>query len=425
MQHLERALDRNPEHADALTAYEQAAAREPRRLERQYRKLIHRLGDRAVELRVRLWWSLAGLYERLGDATSAKVVHEILARLAPEDPRLQTPPAPPASGAESEVLAEAWRRDPADGASGRALFQSLHDAQRWDEALAAAGALLARGQADATQTEYHRRYRPRFLVRAAQPLSPQLIDRLRDPEDDRDLARLFAHAFAACPAPLALGDFGVTPADRVATDMLPAPFAAVLSYLAAQLGVPAPPVFRRDELGRAVVAAPVELPALIAGPQALAETHRVALGFRLARALVLLAPGRAEAVSLSGRQLKVVLLATLALAQPGLKLDDPDGQVAALRAKLATSPSLAREVAPLVEKLLRGPQGTLNLSRYARGLSRSADRVALVLTGDVELGARLAAESAQVPDAAPALVAFALGASYHAAREALGLTISV
>jgi hypothetical protein len=150
----------------------------------------------------------------------------------------------------------------------------------------------------------------------------------------------------------------------------------------------------------------------------------VALGYRIARALMLLAPGRAEAATMPSRNLKVILLASMSLAQPGLKVEDQDGQIAAMRAELSKSSTLAEEVAPLVEKLLRGPQGTLNLSRYARGVQRSADRVALVLTGDVELGARVVAGS-PIADAADELIRFALGPAYLAAREALGLTIAV
>jgi DNA-binding response OmpR family regulator/tetratricopeptide (TPR) repeat protein len=431
--HLEKVLDTDPTRGDALTALEAAHTRRAdwRRLERQYRKLIHRLGDQQdPERALRLWWRLAELYRvRLGDRSSAKVAYEIAAKLAPDDPRPRDALAklhgeePGDWQKTAQALRESWRIAPGDGQPGRALFKLHVEGERWDLALAAAGALAARGVEDAAATEFLKRFRTRFLQRAGAPLSSQLVDRLRHPDDDRVLSRLFAVVFAVHHPPFALADLGVSAVDGIAPETLPEPFAKVLAYLAELFGVSAPPVYRRADFGSDAHVGAMAEPVLLAGPQALALHDRIGLAFRLGRALTYLWPGRALVGALPTRHLKTILLATVTLSSPGLKIDDADGQIAALRAQLAVAPGLARDVAPLVDRLLK-VQGALNLSRYTRGLARTAERVGLLVCNELQAAARITAETS-VPGAVDDLLDFALSPEYHSAKEALGLSIAV
>ncbi len=434
VKHLEKVLDADPTRGDALTALEAAHTRRSdwRRLERQYRKLIHRLGDQQdPERALRLWWRLAELYRaRLNDQGSAKVAYEIAAKLAPDDPR----PREALAKLHAEVpgdwlkaqqaLRESWRIAPSDGKPGRALFKLHHDGQRWDLALSSAAALAARGVEDAQAADFLKRFRTRFLQRAARTLSAELIEKLRHPDDDPVLSRLFAVVFAARHPPISLAELGVAVTDHIAPETLPEPFQKVLTYLGDLFAVAAPPVYRRADFGGDAHVGATAQPVLLAGPQALALNDRVGLAFRLARAFTYLWPGRAVSGALPSRQLKVTLLATVTLASPGLKIDDADGQIATYRAQLAAIPSLAREVGPLVEELLKNPKGTLNLSRYARGLARTADRVGLLVCNEVQAAARITAESS-VPGALDDLLDFALSPEYQSAKEAIGLSIAV
>lgn len=435
--HLTRVLDADPARAEALTTLEAACMHlgEHRRLERQYRKLIHRLGDaHDPERALRLWWRLAELYRtRLDDKASAKIAYEIAAQLAPDDPRPREALArlyvedPDTWRQAAQALRDSWRLQPDDPEPGRALFKLHLDGERWDAAYAVAEALAVRGAADDGAAELARRFRPRFLVRAQRAVGDddRLVDRVRHPDDDRDLSELFARLFAVWQPQLGWDVLGVKPDDQIDAAMLPTPFARVLGYCAEQLGVTAPAVYRRGDFTDETHVGAATPPVLLAGPQALALADHTALSFRLGRALTYLVPGRAFAGSLPSRQLKQAVLAAMTLAQPSLRVEDPDGEVKDIRVALMTAaPPLQRELQPICERIVAGSQSTLNLARYARGLARTADRVGLLLCNDLSTAVRIVMASA-APGAENELIDFALSEEYGRARAALGLSICV
>ena len=444
--HLTRVLDADPARAEALTALEAACLRrgEHQRLERQYRKLIHRLGDaHDPERALRLWWRLAELYRtRLDDRASAKVAYEIAAKLAPDDPRPREALAllyaedPAAWQQAARALRDSWRLQPDDGDPGRALYKLHAGGQRWDAAYAVAAALAVRGADDADAAELFRRHRPRFLARARHPLDAapagggagdvaSLAERVRHPDDDRDLSDLFARLFAVWQPPVGWDVLGVGPDDRLDGAQLPAPFARVLAYCAGELGVAVPAVYRRGDFGDEAHVGAARPPVLLAGTQSLALADTSALAFRLGRALTYLLPGRAVAGALPSRQLKQTVLAAMTLAQSSLRIDDPDGEIKAIRVALtAAAPTLGRELQPICERIVAGTQATLNLARYARGLARTADRVGLLLCNDLSTAVRIVMASA-APGAENELIDFSLSDEYLQAREALGLSICV
>jgi CheY-like chemotaxis protein/tetratricopeptide (TPR) repeat protein len=430
--HLERVLDADPTRGDALMALEGAHTRRSDwpRLEKQYRKLIHRLGDaQDPERALRLWWRLAELYRtRLNDASSAKVAYEIAAKLAPDDPRPREALArlfaedPRAWEKAALALRESWRLAPEDPAPGRALFKLHADAERWDAALTVAQALACRGVDAPEAVELMKRFRPRFLQRAQTPISDALFARIRHPDDQPELETLFAHVFHVWRPSFTLLDLGVAAGDRVAE--LPETFARVLFYVAQELAVDSPPVFKRGDFGAEAHVGAMMPPILLAGPHALAQADRVELAFRLGRALTYLRGTRGLAGALPSRQLKQLMLAALTLVQPGLKADDSDGQIAKMRALLGQSHDLASKLAPVVNKLLSAGQQTLNLSRFSRAMARTAERVGLLLCGDLPVAWRAVGEGS-APGAADDLLDFSLSVDYLQAREQLGLSVAV
>jgi CheY-like chemotaxis protein/tetratricopeptide (TPR) repeat protein len=439
LEHLDRVLAAAPARAESLSAFEAACGRrgDHKRLERQYRKLIHRLGSDGAA--VGLWWRLAELYRtKLDDRASARVAYETAARLMPDDPRPREALArlladDPRSWQEAaRALRESWRLAPDDPDPGRALFKLHHDAERWDAAYAVAAALAVRGAGDDASQAYLRRLQPRFLVRAQSPLDgaaradgPPWVDQLRHPDDDRDLSQLFARLFAAWQPPFGLPAPPITADDAIELARLPPPFARVLAYTAHQLGVAVPPVYRRADLGADVHVAPARAPLLMVGAQASTLTDLTALAFRLGRALTACLPGRAIAGALPARQLKQTLLAALTVTSPSLRLDDQDGEIARLRGLIAgAGPTLAQQIAPACERILAATQATLSLSRYARGLLRTADRVGLLLCNDLAGALRIVLADG-APGAENDLIDFALSDDYLAARAAVGLSVAV
>jgi hypothetical protein len=78
----------------------------------------------------------------------------------------------------------------------------------------------------------------------------------------------------------------------------------------------------------------------------------------------------------------------------------------------------------MCERIVAGSQATLSLTRYARGLARTADRVGLILCNDLSTAVRIVMASA-APGAENELIDFALSDEYAKARAALGLSICV
>ena len=137
-------------------------------------------------------------------------------------------------------------------------------------------------------------------------------------------------------------------------------------------------------------------------------------------------PGRAVAGALPSRQLKQTAAGGADAGRDRrCASTTPTARSQAIRVALSrAAPSLARDIAPLCERIVAGSQATLNLARYARGLARTADRVGLLLCNDLATAVRIVM-AAGAPGAENDLIDFALSDEYLAAREALGLSVSV
>jgi hypothetical protein len=122
---------------------------------------------------------------------------------------------------------------------------------------------------------------------------------------------------------------------------------------------------------------------LVAGDEALTAPERPELAFKVARALTFLWPGRAVGASRPGRVLRSVVLAIVReAAGTELGIDDPLA-TRAQRAIAALSPAVQSQARAAAIRLLSRSGGGLNLSTWARALSRTADRAALLLCGDI------------------------------------------
>ena len=92
----------------------------------------------------------------------------------------------------AQALRDSWRLQPDDPEPGRALFKLHLDGERWDAAFAVAAALALRGAGRRAADRVPAPPRPRFLVRAhaaASTAARRWLERVRHPDDDRDLSR--------------------------------------------------------------------------------------------------------------------------------------------------------------------------------------------------------------------------------------------
>jgi hypothetical protein len=135
-------------------------------------------------------------------------------------------------------------------------------------------------------------------------------------------------------------------------------------------------------------------------------------------------PGRAVGGSRPSRVLKALLTAAMMHAAPDVGIEDPDGGLAAIRARIAASSDEVQGRIREVIAEITSDRATVNLSRWARALSRSADRVGLLLCADPAVALAFAA-SGGAADAAQDLLDYALTSAHLEARDALALSICI
>lgn len=431
--HLERALASDPGRTDAVEVLERLWRErgQLRPLERQYRRLVYRAADRDRRLQSWLWTRLAALHRELGDDGAARTALQSAARLTPGDASVAAQLAELGSGSgrfeeRAEVLREHWRRDPTNPGPGRELVRAATQADRHDAAFLAASALVARGQADSDADALYRRFRPRFVVRAQQPLEPGLWRLLRHPDDSPELGAIFQLLAPAIQAahPLSLADLDVDEAMQAGPDELPAEFSRIAGYVAHMLGVAIPPVYVRPDLGHQIHIGAAAAPVLLVGDEVLRSPERTELVFRLGRAMTYVPLARAVAGSRPSRVLKQFLLAAFADAHPGAPVPDPDGAIAAVRGHLEALAGEARDELRGRVARITGQSSSLNLSAWTRALGSTADRAGLTLGGDLPAAVRFARDTT-TGTAIEELIDYAVGPEHLELRAALGVSIDV
>jgi tetratricopeptide (TPR) repeat protein len=425
--HLERSLDLAPTRSDAVAAIESmlVSRGELRRLERVLKRVLFRLRGKGVAAEASAWLRLARVYlDHLDDPHAAETAVANARRLAPRDPEV----AVLAQRAEarqkaraSEPQRDGWHEALGDPRSGAALVHSTVAAGHADAAFLAAATMVALGTADSTMADLYERNRVTGARLPASPLGPDDWSRLRHPNDTAELGALLELVTPAVHAlaPMSLADAELDPSQHVDSAQLPAAFRRLRAQLAQIIGVADAPVYSRVEIGAQIHVVACDPPVLVAGDDALTAPERPDLVFRLARALTFLWPGRAVGASRPGRVLRAVVLATVRDAA-GTELGKDDALAAKADAAVAKLPASVRDQARASAlRLLSRAGGGLNLSAWAKSLTRTADRAGLLLCGDIPaafLGAKEAGELDRD------LVEFAYSAPHVALRARLGLT---
>jgi tetratricopeptide (TPR) repeat protein len=425
--HLERALELDPQRGDAIATAEQLLVErgELRRYEKLLKQLLFRLHGKAPADEVNAWLRLAELYfEQLDDAKAGAAAVASARRISPDDPDAQRL-ARRASGRirrdTLEPIRAEWRDPMDDPQRGAVLVKSAEASGHLDAAFLAASTMVALGTADPRMAAVYDQQRVRGAVTVpARTLGREHWAMLRHPDDGIELGAMMelvapaVHALA--PMTLAAGD--VDSGTLVDDGDMPAPFARLRQMCAQLLGVPAAPVYSRVELGTQIHVVAADPPVLIAGDEALTAPERPELVYRLARAMTYLWPGRAVGASRPGRVLRAVVLAVFREASGSeIGVDDPLASSAA--DVVSTLPAASRVQARAAALRLLSRGDGLNLSMWARALSRTADRAGLLLCGDVPAAFAGAREIGELDRD---LVEFAYSAAHVKLRAQLGLS---
>lgn len=422
--HLERAVDLDPTRVDALKTIEEVLIQrgELRRLERVFKRVQFRLRGKGGAVEAAGWIRLAMLYiEHLDDPASAALAVQNAKKLAPRDPEIAALGERIAHlKSTKEPIRAGWRDALADPQAGAALVKSTAAAGHGDAAFLAASTMVALGTADDAMRSLYDRHRVTAVTLPEAPLTRDHWSVLRHRDDTVELGalvELLAPAIHAL-APMTLADAELDPSQLVPDAELPTAFARMRNQLQVVLGVPASAVYARPELGNQIHVVASDPAVLVAGDEALTAPERPELAFRLARAMTFLWPGRAVGASRPGRVLRSVVLAIVReAAGTELGIDDPLAS-RAQRAVAGLSAAAQAQARAAALRLLSRTGGGLNLSTWARALSRTADRAGLLLCGDIPAafaGAR------DVGELDKDLVEFAYSAAHVTLRRMLAL----
>ncbi|MDZ4695003.1 MAG: response regulator [Deltaproteobacteria bacterium] len=427
---LERALELDPKRVDCLVPLSEIFANtsEFHATERVYKRTLRALGDRHLNLRQRLWKELAQLYDgEFDDPASARIAYEMAARLSPEDIELQRKVVQ--LNAQdlnrwkdiARAIAAEWRVRPFDAELGSALVDLFLRVGKNDAATIAASAMVLRGLATPEYRNIADRSAPRLLTRLSQSIDGAMLQRIRHSGEDVEMEFLFATLSTRGILPAftdaEVGLFGEQP---MRDKDLPEVFARVLEYVCGVLKVKVPPrIFNVDALDGDARLADTRPQALFVGPKLLLSNDTIELGFRLGRAMSFGTPGRLTGASRSGRQLKPYLLACMAFARQALSGGEIEVVPIVEQLESCDDP-IRQRLKDLGTRLIRD-RSAINLSAWSKSLSRTANRLSLLVSGDLLRVGRAIGEE-EGGEAVEDLLEFALSVEHFDLREELGIS---
>jgi tetratricopeptide (TPR) repeat protein len=424
--HLERAIDLDPMRTDAVAATERLLLErgELRRYEKVLKRLLFRLRGRGSAVEAKAWVRLAELYfDQLDDPEAGAQAAANARRISPQDsdvlPLLQRTAARMRRDTLEPIRA-GWRDALGDPRTGAALVRSAESHGHMDAAFLAASTMVAIGTADPHMASLYEQRRVRVPAVPEHELSRDQWAMLRHKDDAVELGammELVAPAVHAL-APMTLADSDVDAGTLVDDTDMPPAFARLRHLYADLLGVPAAPVYSRVELGTQIHVVAADPAVLIAGDEALTAPERPELVYRLVRAMTYLWPGRAVGASRPGRVLRAIVLAVFREASgSAIGIEDPLASSAADVVAMLPAVNRVQARAAALRLLSRGDG--LNLSVWARSLSRTADRAGMLLCGDIPAAFAGAKEIGELDRD---LVEFAYSAAHVRLRVALGLS---
>lgn len=423
--HLERAIDLDPMRVDAAAAIEGllVGRGELRRWEKILKRLLFRLRGKGTVAEAKAWARLARLYfDHFDDPQNATAAAATARKIAPKDSdvaALVTKLEKVKPATTAEPIRAGWREALHDRNSGVLLVNSTIASGHADAAFLAASTMVALGTADASMAALYEKHRAKGAKLPARPLAREQWSLLRHKEDNVDIGGLMellapaVHAFA----PMTLAESELDDTMRLADSDLPPAFGRLRGKIAELVGVPLAPIYARVELGTQIHVIAADPPVLVAGDEALTAPERPELVFRLGRAMTFLWPGRAVGASRPGRILRAVVMACFREAS-GSVVGAEDELAPKAAESLAALSESARVQARAAALRLLSRGGGLNLSLWSKSLTRTADRVGMLLSGDVPASF---AGATEVGELDRDLMEFAYSAAHVNLRTQLGL----
>lgn len=431
---FDAALDDDARALEAFAAVDAilTESRDFRRLERAYRKMIHRakrLED--PDLDFQLWHSLGLIYrDRLGESDAAVEAFRMASSLRPDDARERRIVAEilevndRADLAMAELL-EAVARDPMEPSHHRALYELHLRRGDIDRAFVAASVLVVLGAADESMRSFHDGWRPRALP----PYTSRLVagalrQAIAHAELDPIVSAILASvARAARVAKARQSTIPPQPAQHREQPSSPSHRAsAAFLRVATMLGVEPPALYLRRDLPGTLAVVPSETRASVMAGTAL-DMPEPDVAFLSGKHLAQVDGEHALRLHFTAKsELRQILLGAISLAIGTESSDD----VARALAAVMTSEELRR-----LKHAVARSSGRADVDRWMQCSDLTATRAGLLACGDLHVAARMVRNEPAVAGDLPQtqkleeLIRWAASERHHELRRAIGIDLRV
>jgi tetratricopeptide (TPR) repeat protein len=443
------ALDLAPDFLEAFERINKilTVERNWKQLERQYRKMIHRVaGKGKTELEFNLWHQLGLVYrDRLSNVQPALEAFKMASSLRPEESQERVILSELHEMADQldEAIAEQrvlLEQKPLSVSPYRALFRLYTKKQAPDEAWCAAGALTFMQQATAEERAFYEQHRVKGMPQVRGRLTNDVwAKHLIHSEENVYISKMFEMITpAALQAKIAMLKAKKQLPDldkRLLQDPKNSTvtFAKTFFWAANILGVHAPELYVRSDIPGSVVAVPMIPPASLAGQTVLTGFQPQELTFICGKHLAsyrgehyirTLFPTQAE--------LTIMLFAGVMLSSPNTPM--PPDMAQQIR---MTAQELARYIQPVQLEGLRAvvkrfiDEGAkANMKRWNYAVEMTAARAGLVLCGDLDICKKVLSSEQTRPGEPTAaekmqgLLAYSVSEDYGKVRRAIGVAIT-
>ncbi len=445
------SLDLNPSYLEAFARIEKirTQTKDWKRLERDYRKMLHRIAGKGdTKLEYQLWHALGLIYrDRMQQVGESIEAFKMASAMRPENVT------------EREILVELYENserwddaiaeqrrvvaaEPSKAESYRTLYRLFLHKRSYDEAWCVASVLSFLGEADADEARFYSEWKPEEgILKFRGGLTSELWSRhLTHPDAGGHLSRIFElltpAALKAKNAELRMsGKLPVTEA-RFKQDPQTSTvtFARTFGFVAQVLGIACPELYVRSDLPVSIVAAQTDPPSSFAGQGVLAGYQPQDLAFICGKHLASYrTDGYIRNLFQTQSELTTMFFAGVVIAAPNTPLPPELANNVKLSAQ-----ALMRFMQPVEMEHLRvtvkrwmADGSTANIKRWGIGMELTAARAGLLVSGDLDIARRiLGAEQALPGDMTPAekmteLLVFAVSEDYSALRRGLGVAIEV
>ncbi len=443
------ALDQNPQFLESFERINKILTQEKnwKQLERNYRKMIHRMAGKGnTDLEFQLWHQLGLIYrDRIGETETAVEAFKMASTLRPEDLTERqilselyesTERYDEAIGEQRSILEQdALRVEPY-----RALYRLYLHKQTYDEAWCVAAAIAFMRKADEEEQRFFEDYKPQGMLQVRGRLTnDHWVRHLFHADENLYVSKIFEMIAAAAlqakiaqlkmqnKLPVLNAKFKQDPATSTVT------FAKTFGWAAQVLGIANPELFVRNDVPGSIVAVPSIPPASVAGQTVLSGFTPQELAFLCGKHLAsyrgehyirTLFPTQAE--------LTIMLFAGVMIAAPSTPMpQDIAKQVETTARELAKymEPVHLEGLRTVVKRFIE-EGAKANIRRWSQAVELTACRAGLLVSGDLEIAKKILAAEPTVPgDLTPAekmkeLLVFSVSDHYTTLRTALGIAIA-